>query len=132
MANDSLFVQPVDYIAYLNTMISENGVEKLASLARLELDPSMKPVITGQLNSILEYVQCLNQVDTSSINPMSHTLQATNVMREDLVCAAGSDPVAQPLGDPSIPKQGMLTAEDLLRNTPDHSGTFVRAPLIVE
>lgn len=113
-------------------MISENDVEKLASLARLELDPSMKPVITGQLNSILEYVQCLNQVDTSSVAAMSHTHEATNVLREDEVCPVGASPDPQLLGDAGIPKQGMLPSADLLKNAPDHSGTFVRVPLIVE
>jgi aspartyl/glutamyl-tRNA(Asn/Gln) amidotransferase C subunit len=113
-------------------MISESDIEKLASLARLELDPSMKPIITGQVNSILEYVQRLEQVDTTSVAAMSHTHEATNVLREDEVCPVGSNPPPQPLGDSTIPKQGMLGTEDLLSNTPDHSGTFVRVPLIVE
>lgn len=113
-------------------MISENDVEKLASLARLELDPSMKPIITGQVNSILEYVQRLDQVDTTSVTAMSHTHEATNVLREDEVYPVGSAPSAQPLGDATIPKQGMLGTDDLLSNAPDHSGTFVRVPLIVE
>jgi aspartyl/glutamyl-tRNA(Asn/Gln) amidotransferase C subunit len=113
-------------------MISESDIEKLASLARLELDPTMKPVITGQVNSILEYVQRLEQVNTADVPAMSHTHEATNVLREDEVCGVGSDPEPQPLGDPTIPKQGMLSSTDLLSNAPDHSGTFVRVPLIVE
>jgi len=113
-------------------MISEKDVDKLASLARLELDPTMKPVITGQLNSILEYVQRLNQVDTTSVAAMSHTHEATNVLREDEVCPVGQQPDPQPLADPVIPKQSMLSTADLLSNAPDHSGTFVRVPLIVE
>ena len=113
-------------------MISEDDVEKLASLARLELDPSMKPVITGQINSILEYVQRLNQVDTKDIAAMSHTSEATNVLREDEICPVGSQPEPEALGDQTITKQAMLSAADLLSNTPDHSGTFVRVPLIVE
>ena len=113
-------------------MISEDDVEKLASLARLELDPSMKPVITGQLNSILEYVKRLDEVNTSSTKAMSHTHEATNILREDAVCGVGSQPDPQPLGDPTVSKQSMLTASDLLKNVPDHSGTFIRVPLIIE
>jgi aspartyl-tRNA(Asn)/glutamyl-tRNA(Gln) amidotransferase subunit C len=113
-------------------MISEDDVEKLASLARLELDPTLKPVITNQVNSILEYVRQLDKVDTSEVAAMSHTLEATNVMREDQVCPAGSQPEPTPLGSTEVPPQAMLTAEDLLLNVPDHSGRFIRVPLIVE
>jgi Asp-tRNA(Asn)/Glu-tRNA(Gln) amidotransferase C subunit len=63
---------------------------------------------------------------------MSHTLESTNVLRKDEVCPVGSQPEAKPLGEPTITKQAMLSAADLLSNTPDHSGTFVRVPLIVE
>lgn len=113
-------------------MISEDDIEKLANLARLELDPTLKPVITNQVNSILEYVQQLNKVDTTEVNAMSHTLEATNVMREDRVCPAGSQTEPSPLGSTEVPPQAMLTADDLLQNVPDHSGRFIRVPLIVE
>lgn len=113
-------------------MISEDDVEKLASLARLELETSMKPVITGQLNSILDYVQRLDQVDTSSTTAMSHTHEATNILRDDVVCGVGSQSEPHPLGNPEISKQAMLEASDLLQNAPDHSGTFIRVPLIIE
>jgi len=113
-------------------MISEDDVEKLASLARLEIDTSFKPVITKHLNSILDYVQRLNQVDTSQVTPMSHVHGAINVLREDVVGTPGSAAPATPLGDPAVPTQEMLPAESLLQNVPDHSGRFIRVPLIVE
>jgi aspartyl-tRNA(Asn)/glutamyl-tRNA(Gln) amidotransferase subunit C len=113
-------------------MISENDLEKLAVLARLELDPSMKSALTGVINSILEYVKRLDQVDVTGITAMSHTNEAINVLREDEVCPVGSPTTPHPLGDPTLVKQGMLCTEDLLRNAPDSSGTFIRVPLIVE
>jgi aspartyl-tRNA(Asn)/glutamyl-tRNA(Gln) amidotransferase subunit C len=113
-------------------MISEDDVQKLANLARLELEPSFTPVITGHLNSILEYVQRLDQVDTSGVVAMSHVHGATNVLREDVAYAPNTNPEATPLGDPTIPQQEMLPAEGLLQNVPDHSGRFIRVPLIVE
>jgi aspartyl-tRNA(Asn)/glutamyl-tRNA(Gln) amidotransferase subunit C len=113
-------------------MISEDDVEKLATLARLELDPTLKPVITTQVNSILEYVQQLEKVNTSEVTAMSHTHEAINVMREDQVCPSGSQPPATPLGSQEVPRQEMLKPEDLLKNAPDHSGRFIRVPLIVE
>jgi aspartyl-tRNA(Asn)/glutamyl-tRNA(Gln) amidotransferase subunit C len=113
-------------------MISEDDVEKLATLARLEIEQSFKPVITKHLNSILDYVQRLDQVDTSSVAPMSHVHGATNVLREDVVGTPGSTTAATPLGEAAIPTQEMLPAESLLQNVPDHSGRFIRVPLIVE
>jgi aspartyl-tRNA(Asn)/glutamyl-tRNA(Gln) amidotransferase subunit C len=113
-------------------MISEDDIEKLASLARLELEDSMKAIMAGQVNSILEYVKQLDNVNTTDIQPMSHTNSSTNVMREDMVVSASSHTDPQPLGETSIPKQAMLTEDDLYKNTPDHSGRFIRVPLIVE
>ena len=113
-------------------MISEDEVQKLATLARLELEPSFTPVITNHLNAILGYVQRLNEVDTTNVEAMSHVHGATNVLREDVVCPAGSAPAPEPLGKSDVPKQDMLSAEDLLQNVPDHSGRFIRVPLIVE
>jgi aspartyl-tRNA(Asn)/glutamyl-tRNA(Gln) amidotransferase subunit C len=113
-------------------MVSEDEVKKLATLARLELDPSFTPVITEHLNSILGYVQRLDAVDTSSAEAMSHVHGATNVLREDEVKGVGSTPVATPLGDATVQTQEMLPAEALLQNVPDHSGRFIRVPLIVE
>jgi aspartyl-tRNA(Asn)/glutamyl-tRNA(Gln) amidotransferase subunit C len=113
-------------------MISEDDIEKLANLARLELDPSMKSVMTEQVNSILGYVERLSQVDTKNVEAMSHTNTATNVLREDTARPVGSAPEAVVLGSSSIPAQDMLPVEGMLANAPDHSGTFIRVPLIVE
>jgi aspartyl-tRNA(Asn)/glutamyl-tRNA(Gln) amidotransferase subunit C len=113
-------------------MISEDEVQKIATLARLEIGPSFKPVITAHLNSIIGYVQRLNEVDTTGVQAMSHVQGATNILRDDFVGQVGSNPPAMPLCDPAIPVQEMLSPEGLLQNVPDHSGRFIRVPLIVE
>jgi aspartyl-tRNA(Asn)/glutamyl-tRNA(Gln) amidotransferase subunit C len=113
-------------------MISENDIEKLAELARLELDPGMKAVMTEQVNSILGYVERLSAVDTREVEAMSHTNSAINVLREDIARPSGSNPEPSALGDSGVPPQDMLTVDGMLTNAPDHSGTFIRVPLIVE
>jgi aspartyl-tRNA(Asn)/glutamyl-tRNA(Gln) amidotransferase subunit C len=113
-------------------MISDNDLEKLAALSKLEVDPSIKTVVMSQVNSILGYVERLNTVDTSGVDAMFHTLEATNVLREDAVYPAGSQPDSVPSGVPEIGRQPMLETREMLANTPDHSGTFIRVPLIVE
>jgi len=113
-------------------MISEDQIKKLANLARLELDPAFTPVLTGHINSIVGYIERLNDIDTSGVEPMSHVHGAINVLREDVVEVAGSAPEATPLAPSTVPAQDMLPAEALLDNVPDHSGRFIRVPLIVE
>lgn len=113
-------------------MISENDFEKLASLARLEVDPAMKGTLTTQVGAILGYVQKLNDVDTADAQAMSHTHEAINVLREDVVREVGSQSAAEPLTSTEATPQAMLSAEDMLQNTPDNSGRFIRVPLIVE
>lgn len=113
-------------------MISEDDIAKLATLARLELQDSMKAIMAGQVNSVLEYVRQLDRVNTAEVQPMSHTNTSTNVMRDDAVVVAEAHTNPKPLGETLVPKQAMLTEEDLLKNVPDHSGRFIRVPLIVE
>ena len=113
-------------------MISEDDIKKLAALARLELDEAFTTVVTKHLSSLLGYVQRLNDIDTTGVEPMSHVHGAFNVLREDVVQPLGSVPEPIALGPSTVPAQQMLPAEALLDNVPDHSGRFIRVPLIVE
>ncbi len=63
--------------------ISLEEVRYVAALARLELAPAEEARLTGQLNAILEYMGQLAEVDTAGVEPTSHVLPLTNVMRED-------------------------------------------------
>jgi len=65
--------------------ISIEQVRYVAELARLDLAPGEEEILTGQLNAILEYMDQLSEVDTTGIEPTSHVLPLTNVMRDDVV-----------------------------------------------
>jgi aspartyl-tRNA(Asn)/glutamyl-tRNA(Gln) amidotransferase subunit C len=65
--------------------ITVDEVRYVAALARLELAPGEEGPLTGQLNAILEYMGQLGEVDTTGVEPTSHVLPLTNVMREDTV-----------------------------------------------
>jgi aspartyl-tRNA(Asn)/glutamyl-tRNA(Gln) amidotransferase subunit C len=65
--------------------ITIKEVEHVANLARLELSSAEKEQFAGQLNAILKYAEKLNQLDTDGIEPTSHVLPLSNVMREDTV-----------------------------------------------
>jgi len=88
-------------------------VEHVANLARLEVSESEKELFARQLDAILTYVEKLNELDTTGVEPTSHVLPIKNVLRADEV-------------KPSLPP------DDALRNAPERSGDFYRVPKIIE
>ena len=92
-------------------MIEIKDVEHVAKLARLELTEEEKVKFSKQLGDVLGYVDEMNEVDTTSVQPMSHAVEFSNVMREDV----------------EIYEQ---TREELMSNAPDREGDFFKVPKI--
>jgi len=92
-------------------MITVKDVEHVAKLARLALSDHEKHLYTEQLGRIIEYFDQLQEVDTRSVEPMSHPLPLNNVMRDDVV--------VRPPGH-----------ETMLASAPDREGSFFRVPKI--
>ncbi len=82
--------------------LSQQEVEHVASLARLQLSPEERDTFRHQLNSILLYMEKLSQIDTSGIQPTTHALHLSNAFREDTV--SPSLPQEEALG--LAPEQG--------------------------
>ena len=93
--------------------LNRKDVEHVALLSRLELSETELGKFTGQLDAILEYIDVLNQVDTSAVEPMAHVLEIRNVMRSDEV-------------QPSLPREAAL------QYAPDAEDGFFKVPKIVE
>lgn len=93
--------------------LNRKDVEHVALLSRLDLSETELDKFTGQLDAILEYIDVLNQVDTSAVEPMAHVLEIRNVMRADEV-------------QPSLPREAAL------QNAPDAEDGFFKVPKIVE
>jgi aspartyl-tRNA(Asn)/glutamyl-tRNA(Gln) amidotransferase subunit C len=66
-------------------MIDEKTVRHVAKLARLKLSSDELKRFSAQLSKVLDHINQLNEVDTSSVEPMSHPLELANVFREDEV-----------------------------------------------
>lgn len=66
-------------------MITVETVRHIAKLARLQLSAQEEQMYTQQLGKILEHVDALKEVDTTGVEPMSHALEISNIMREDEV-----------------------------------------------
>jgi aspartyl-tRNA(Asn)/glutamyl-tRNA(Gln) amidotransferase subunit C len=65
--------------------ITKDEVLHVAHLARLHIDENYIDTFAGQIGTILEYVDTLNQVDTTGVRPTSHAIDLTNAFREDEV-----------------------------------------------
>lgn len=92
---------------------SDINIEYVANLARLALTPAEKEKFSRQLGDILHYVEKLNQVDVTGVEPMAHASPVFNVWQAD---------VARP----------GLTVEQALRNAPEQRAQMIVVPKIVE
>jgi len=92
--------------------VTLDDLEKIAQLARLKLKEDDKEKFLDQVNQILKYVEKLNEVDTQGVEPLSHSMDLVNVMRED------------------IEKQS-LSQKDALANAPAKNDRFFRVPKVV-
>ena len=93
--------------------IEEKEVEYVAHLARLEFQPEETEKFTSQLNDILLYMEKLNEVDTTGVQPVSHAITVTNAMREDIV-------------------KESLNRDISVANAPETSGGCFLVPRVVE
>ena len=93
--------------------IGREEVRRIAVLARLELLPEEEERLVGELAGIVAYIDKLDELDTSDVEPLAFGASGIDVFRED-----GPRP--------SFP------SGDMLSNAPDTKGTFYRVPQVVE
>ena len=65
--------------------LSLDEVRRIARLARIELSPSETETTRDQLNGIFAFIEQLQSVDTTGIEPMSHAVDVVQRLREDKV-----------------------------------------------
>jgi aspartyl-tRNA(Asn)/glutamyl-tRNA(Gln) amidotransferase subunit C len=92
--------------------VSKEDAHYIADLARLEFSEQELEKITDDLNEILTYMEKLNELDTTSVEELSHPVECTNVFREDTL-------------QPSIP------TEAALKNAPDKTEEFFKVPKVI-
>ncbi len=66
-------------------IISDETIEYVGILAKLELTEAEKEQAKKDMGSMLDYIDKLNELDTAGIEPMSHVFPVNNVFREDVV-----------------------------------------------
>lgn len=93
--------------------ITIKEVEHVANLARLEFNEEEKHKLAQQLAKILDYIDQLNKLDTTDVEPTSHVIPVKNVVRPDVV-------------KPSLSK------EEALSNAPSDVNGLFEVPKIIE
>lgn len=66
-------------------IISDETIEYVGILSKLELSEEEKKQAKKDMGSMLDYIDKLNELDTTGIEPMSHVFPVQNVFREDVV-----------------------------------------------
>lgn len=66
-------------------IISDETIEYVGILAKLELSDEEKEQAKKDMGSMLDYIDKLNELDTEGVEPMSHVFPVENVFREDQV-----------------------------------------------
>ncbi len=94
---------------------NEETLEHLEKLCRIQCSPEEEQEILNTLPRILDYINQLNEVDTSETAPCSYVLQdmLKNLMRDDAVGQT-------------------LSREKFLNNAPDHVGGMIRVPTVLK
>ncbi len=93
--------------------INREQVKKVAKLSRLELTEAEVEEFTGQLSAILDYVEKMNELDTTGVEPLAHCLPISNIFREDRA-------------------RESLGTEKALANAPQRDGEFFKVPKILD
>jgi len=93
--------------------ITVQDAMRVARLARIGLSEEEAATLAGHLNDILHYVEKMNELDTADVEPTSHVLPMSNVLREDE--AAPSLPLSQ-----------------VLKNAPDAADGQFRVPPVLD
>jgi len=76
------FANKEDYMA---NVIDDATIDYVGILAKLELSDEEKEQAKKDMASMLDYIDKLNELDTTGVEPMSHVFPIENVMREDVV-----------------------------------------------
>jgi len=88
-------------------------VEKLANLSRLSFNDAEKESIKTDLQRMIQFVEKLNELDTTGVEPLLHMSENVNVLREDEV-------------------KGSIERSTGLKNAPVQDGEFFKVPKVIK
>ena len=93
--------------------VNDALVDKLAHLARLKFNDTEKAEIKKDLQKMIAFVEKLNELDLTGVEPLLHMSDEVNVLREDEV-------------------KGSISREEALKNAPLHDEYFFKVPKVIK
>ncbi len=87
-------------------------IENLAKLSHLSFDDAEREKIKSDLQQMITFIEKLNEVDTTGVEPLLHMSNNINILRDDVV-------------------EGSVSREEALKNAPDHDGVFFKVPKVI-
>jgi aspartyl-tRNA(Asn)/glutamyl-tRNA(Gln) amidotransferase subunit C len=93
--------------------ITTQTVDKLSNLAQLQFSETEKEEIKADLNKMIGFIEQLEKIDTTGIEPLLHISDAVNVLREDKIA-------------------GSISREEALLNAPSSDGQFFTVPKVIK
>jgi aspartyl-tRNA(Asn)/glutamyl-tRNA(Gln) amidotransferase subunit C len=93
--------------------VNDALIEKLAHLSRLEFNSREKNEIKNDLQKMIAFVEKLNELDISGVEPLLHMTDEVNVLREDEV-------------------KGSIERDEALKNAPEQDGRFFKVPKVIK
>ncbi|MBO0932888.1 Asp-tRNA(Asn)/Glu-tRNA(Gln) amidotransferase subunit GatC [Fibrella aquatilis] len=94
--------------------VDTETLQKIAHLARLTVRPEEETQLLSSLNSVLDWMEQLNEVDTTGVEPLTHmsALDEANILRDDVVA-------------------NQLPRTQALANAPDHDDQFIKVTKVL-
>lgn len=93
--------------------VNDALVDKLANLARLQFDTTEKQGIKNDLQRMIQFVEKLNELDTTGVAPLLHMSEQVNILRDDEV-------------------RGSVSRAEALQNAPVHDEQFFKVPKVIK
>ncbi len=93
--------------------INDAMIEKLANLAKLNFDDIEKAQIKNDLQNMIGFIEKMNDLDTSNVEPLLHMTANVNILRDDVIT-------------------GSITNEEALQNAANKNAPFFIVPKVIK
>jgi aspartyl-tRNA(Asn)/glutamyl-tRNA(Gln) amidotransferase subunit C len=93
--------------------IDHESLKKIAHLAKLHIKPEEEAALLTSMDSVLTWMEQLNEIDTENVEPLTHIMEEVNNWREDK-------------------ERNSLSREEALANAPSKNSTYIMVPKVIE
>jgi len=93
--------------------IDKESLKKIAHLARLQIKPEEETTLLSSMDSVLSWMEQLNEIDTEGVEPLTHILDEANIWRQDI-------------------SNNTLSRQEALSNAPSKNDSYIMVPKVIE